>query len=66
MLIKHLNGVNQEEIIWLKKRLATECEINDLGKLREIFPWDRCCSIKKGHIYLSKKYVLDLQRKCEC
>lgn len=60
-----MTRVDQEEMIWLKKHLAAECEIKDLGKLR-YFLGIEVARLEKGIFISQRKYVLDLQRKYEC
>ena len=54
-----LTGDDSEEILKLKRLLATEFEIKDLGTLRYFLGMEVARS-KKGIVISQRKYILDL------
>lgn len=50
---------DKEEMAWLKKLLARECEIKDLEEL-QYFLGIEVARSKKGNFISQRKYILDL------
>lgn len=59
-----VTGDDCEKIDMLKRMLATEFELKDLGKLRYFLSIEIACSLT-GLILNQRKYTLDLPKKAK-